>query len=132
MNNSEKDLETIKNKKSILTVRRVITFKTQMIILPDGKDIVDIVAGEPGPKSDITYSEKIAALSHNKNLRRQSHQGEDLITTPIKKQRNRELTSEQNRKIKHFRFAEFLSNIELGQSKVCPRQISVKSKEMSE
>jgi len=24
------------------------TFKTQMIILPDGKDIVDIVAGEPG------------------------------------------------------------------------------------
>lgn len=30
------------------------TFKSQMIILPDGSDIVDAVAGEPGPKSDIT------------------------------------------------------------------------------
>ena len=30
------------------------TFKTQMIILPDGRDIVDVVAGEPGPPSDIT------------------------------------------------------------------------------
>jgi len=25
-----------------------------MIILPSGRDIVDVVAGEPGPKSDIT------------------------------------------------------------------------------
>ncbi|WP_309476498.1 transposase family protein [Scytonema millei] len=30
------------------------TFKSQMIILLNGSDIVDIVAGEPGPKSDIT------------------------------------------------------------------------------
>jgi hypothetical protein len=30
------------------------TFKTQMVILPNGRDIVDVVAGEPGPKSDIT------------------------------------------------------------------------------
>lgn len=30
------------------------TFKSQMIILPNGIDIVDVVAGEPGPKSDIT------------------------------------------------------------------------------
>jgi hypothetical protein len=27
---------------------------SQMIILPGGKDIVDVVAGEPEPKSDIT------------------------------------------------------------------------------
>jgi len=26
-----------------------------MIILPDGKDIVDIVAGEPGPKKRYNY-----------------------------------------------------------------------------
>lgn len=25
-----------------------------MIVMPDGRDIVDIVAGEPGPESDIT------------------------------------------------------------------------------
>ncbi|MEH1965969.1 transposase family protein [Nostoc sp.] len=30
------------------------TFKTQIIILPDASDIVDVIAGEPGPKSDIT------------------------------------------------------------------------------
>ena len=30
------------------------TFKSQMIILPDATDIVDVIAGEPGPKSDIT------------------------------------------------------------------------------
>ncbi|MGL4619225.1 transposase family protein [Chroococcidiopsis sp.] len=30
------------------------TFKTQMIIWSTGRDIVDVVAGLPGPKSDIT------------------------------------------------------------------------------
>jgi len=30
------------------------TFKSQIIILPDAKDIVDVIAGVPGPKSDIT------------------------------------------------------------------------------
>jgi len=29
------------------------TMKNQLIVLPDGKDIVDVVAGEAGPKSDI-------------------------------------------------------------------------------
>jgi hypothetical protein len=33
--------------------------------MPDGKDIVDIVAGEPGPKSDITlfreYRERVGS-----------------------------------------------------------------------
>lgn len=30
------------------------TFKSQMTILPDATDIVDVIAGEPGTKSDIT------------------------------------------------------------------------------
>jgi hypothetical protein len=30
------------------------TFKSQMIMRPDGRDIVDVVTGEPGTKSDIT------------------------------------------------------------------------------
>jgi len=29
------------------------TRKGQLIVLPNGKDIVDVVAGKPGPKSDI-------------------------------------------------------------------------------
>ena len=30
------------------------TFKNQITVLPDGQDIVDVITGEPGPKSDIT------------------------------------------------------------------------------
>ena len=30
------------------------TFKNQITVLPSGKDIVDVIAGAPGPKSDIT------------------------------------------------------------------------------
>ena len=30
------------------------TRKGQLIVLPNGKDIVDIKAGKPGPKSDIS------------------------------------------------------------------------------
>ncbi len=29
------------------------TLKNQLIVLPDAKDIVDVTAGAPGPKSDI-------------------------------------------------------------------------------
>ncbi|AHJ28919.1 transposase [Nodularia spumigena CCY9414] len=29
------------------------TRKSQLIVLPNGRDIVDVVAGEPGRKSDI-------------------------------------------------------------------------------
>ncbi|MBW4636607.1 MAG: transposase family protein [Iphinoe sp. HA4291-MV1] len=29
------------------------TLKNQLIVLPNGTDIVDVVAGKPGPKSDI-------------------------------------------------------------------------------
>ncbi|QXE26048.1 transposase [Richelia sinica FACHB-800] len=34
--------------------KKTHTRKSQLIVLPNGKDIVDIVAGKPGPKSDIT------------------------------------------------------------------------------
>ncbi|UKP01140.1 transposase [Nostoc sp. UHCC 0870] len=73
------------------------TFKTQMIILPDASDIVDVVAGEPGPKSDITlfreYRSEFDAKQRFKGDK--AYLGEDLITTPIKKPRNQELTTEQ-------------------------------------
>jgi len=49
MNKSEKDLEIIQEK-YYSGKRSNHTFKTQMIILPSGRDIVD-VAGEPGPKA---------------------------------------------------------------------------------
>jgi len=77
--------------------------KTQMIILPDGKDIVDIVAG--GTKKRYNYiprkSQSLWATTKFKGDK--AYQGEDLITTPIKKQRNRELRANKIAKIKHFR-----------------------------
>ena len=73
------------------------TFKSQIIIMPDGRDIVDVVAGEPGPKSDITlFREYRSEFDPQQRFKGdKAYVGEDLITTPIKKPRNRELTTEQ-------------------------------------
>ncbi|MDZ7962458.1 MAG: transposase family protein [Aulosira sp. DedQUE10] len=75
-----------------------------MIIMPDGRDIVDVVAGEPGPKSDITifreYRSKFDPQQKFKGDK--AYLGEDLITTPIKKPNNRELTTEQKEQNKAF------------------------------
>jgi hypothetical protein len=73
------------------------TFKTQMVILPDGRDIVDVVAGEPGPKSDITlFRENRDRFNTKQKFKGDlGYIGEDLIETPIKKPRNGELTIEQ-------------------------------------
>jgi hypothetical protein len=46
------------------------TFKSQMIIMPDGRDIVDVVAGEPGPKSDITlFREYRSEFDHQQRFK---------------------------------------------------------------
>ncbi|MFE1746791.1 transposase family protein [Coleofasciculus sp. H7-2] len=80
------------------------TFKSQMIILPDGKDIVDVIAGEPGPKSDITlFRENRERFDPKQKFKGDlADQGEELITNPIKKLRNRELTTEQKEQNKEF------------------------------
>nr|ADO19029.1 hypothetical protein Nfla_2602 [Nostoc flagelliforme str. Sunitezuoqi] len=80
------------------------TFKSQIIILPNGKDIVDVIAGEPGPKSDITlFRENRERFDPKQKFKGDlAYQGEDVITTPIKKPRNRELTTEQKSQNKEF------------------------------
>lgn len=80
------------------------TFKNQMIILPDGSDIVDVVAGKPGPKSDITlFREYRSEFDPQQRFKGdKAYIGEDLITTPMKKPRNRELTTEQKAQNKVF------------------------------
>ncbi|MEH2138631.1 transposase family protein [Nostoc sp.] len=80
------------------------TFKTQMIILPNGRDIVDVVAGEPGPKSDINlFRENRARFDTKQKFKGDlAYKGEDLIDTPIKKPKNRELTTEQKKENKEF------------------------------
>jgi len=80
------------------------TFKSQMIIMPDGRDIVDVVAGEPGPKSDITiFREYRSEFDPQQRFKGdKAYLGEDLITTPIKKPKNKELTTEQKSQNKAF------------------------------
>jgi hypothetical protein len=73
------------------------TFKNQVIVLPKGADIVDVVVGKPGPMSDI----KICRQTLNKFAYQQAFSGdkayigEPQITTPQKKPKNGQLTEEQ-------------------------------------
>ncbi|MCC5633012.1 transposase [Nostoc sphaeroides CHAB 2801] len=80
------------------------TFKSQIIIMPDGKGIVDVVAGEPGTKSDITmFRENRDNFDPKQSFKGDlGYLGEDLIDTPIKKPRNKELTSDQKKSNKAF------------------------------
>lgn len=72
------------------------TFKSQIIILPDARDIVDVVAGEPGPKSDITiFRENRDHFAPKQSFKGDlGYVGEDLIDTPIKKARNGQLITD--------------------------------------
>lgn len=80
------------------------TFKTQIIILPDARDIVDVVAGQPGPKSDITlFRENRDSFDPKQNFKGDlGYLGEELIDTPIKTPRNGELTTDQKKENKEF------------------------------
>lgn len=80
------------------------TFKSQIIILPDGSEIVDVVAGKPGPNSDITiFRENRSTLDVNQRFKGDlAYQGEDLIDTPIKKPKKGELTMEQKEENQKF------------------------------
>ena len=80
------------------------TFKSQIIILPDARDIVDIIAGEPGPKSDITlFRENRDSFDQKQKFKGDlGYIGEDLIDTPIKKPRNGKLTIDQKKQNKEF------------------------------
>ena len=67
------------------------------MVLPKGKDIVDVVVGQPGPISDI----KICRQTLNRFKQEQflsgdkAYVGESQITTPSKKPKNGELTDSQ-------------------------------------
>ncbi|MGF1566804.1 MAG: transposase family protein [Nodosilinea sp.] len=73
------------------------TFKSRYIVLPKGKDIVDVILGEPGPKSDISQFRKAQSkLSPRQRFRGDTgYQGEVNIATPHQQTKNRKLTSEE-------------------------------------
>ena len=80
------------------------TIKGQLIVLPNGKDIVDVVAGKPGPKSDINLFRETKNKFDNKQKFSgdKAYQGEELMKTPTKKTKKQELTSEQKEKNKEL------------------------------
>lgn len=80
------------------------TFKSQIIILPDASDIVDVIAGEPGPKSDITlFRENRDIFDPQQKFKGDlGYQGEELIATPIKTLRNSQLTRDQKKENQEF------------------------------
>lgn len=73
------------------------TFKNQLITLPEGKDIVDVIVGATGPTSDIslfrTQQSKFAVEQLFEGDK--AYVGAAQITTPHKKPRQRELTKQQ-------------------------------------
>ena len=93
------------------------TFKNQLISLPLGQDIVDVVAGELGPKSDIKICrEHLHKFDDRQTFKGdKAYVGESQITTPKKKPKNGELTPEQkaeNKQISSVRiFIEHLIRI---------------------
>lgn len=70
------------------------TMKNQLIVLPSGKDIVDVVTGQPGAKSDINiFRERKDNFSREqKFIGDKAYEGESQITSPQKKPKGGELT----------------------------------------
>lgn len=73
------------------------TFKNQITVLPGGQDIVDVIAGEPGPKSDITlFREGQKDFDENQKFQGdKGYQGELSIKTATKKPKKGELSISQ-------------------------------------
>ena len=80
------------------------TFKNQLTLLPNGQDIVDIIAGEPGPKSDITlFRQGKKGFSFNQKYQGyKGYIGERSIKSPTKKPKKGELRTDQKSKNKEM------------------------------
>lgn len=82
--------------------KQMHTFKGQIIVLPKGKDIVDLAAGEMGPKHDLTLfreqRDKFDPLQRFKGDK--AYAGEPSISIPHKKTKSRDLTEAQKQENK--------------------------------
>ncbi|WP_324282146.1 transposase family protein [Cyanobacterium aponinum UTEX 3221] len=113
----ERSLDYEQQKKHYSGKKKKHTFKNQIICLPRGEDIVDVVAGEQGRKADITIWRENANKFDEKQKFSgdKAYVGEPQIRTPKKKPKNGELTQEekeQNKEISSERiFVEYLIRI---------------------
>jgi hypothetical protein len=93
----ERPSEHLEQKKYYSGKQKKHTFKNQLIVLPRGKDIVDVVIGEYGPKSDINICRKTLKKFQPEQqlIGDKAYVGEPQIVTPSKKPKNNELTDDQ-------------------------------------
>lgn len=72
--------------------------------MPQAEDLVDVIIGDPGPKSDINQFR--ASLSNFASEQKfkgdKAYIGERQISTPHKKRKNQELTPEQKQENQEF------------------------------
>ena len=75
------------------------TKKNQVIVMPSGKEIVDVVVGETGATVDIKiWRNQRASLEPSQRFQGdKAYVGEPLIDTPHKKSRGRDITPAQKR-----------------------------------
>ena len=75
------------------------TKKNQVIVMPSGKEIVDVVVGETGATIDIKiWRKQRSSLEPSQRFQGdKAYVGEPLINTPHKKHQGRPLTPAQNR-----------------------------------
>ena len=73
------------------------TLKSQLVGLPNGKDIIDVEVGFPGPTSDINlFREQQKKFDAEQEFEGdKGYQGGKNITTPHKKKRNQQLNEQQ-------------------------------------
>ncbi len=98
----ERPLDNQEQKKYYSGKKKTHTFKNQVIVMPNGKEIVDVVVGYTGATSDITlWRERRQELGNNQKYRGdKAYIGETAINTPHKKPINQELSpqkKEENR-----------------------------------
>jgi hypothetical protein len=93
----ERPLDYQQQKEYYSGKKKYHTLKTQFITLPQGKDIVDVVVGYTGPKSDIKlFQEHKNIFSKEQTFSGdKAYIGDCQITTPQKKPKNGELTCSQ-------------------------------------
>lgn len=80
------------------------TFKSQVVSLPQGKDIVDVTAGAKGPTSDISlFRERQSKFAPGQGFDGdKAYVGADNVQTPHKKPRGKALTPQQQAENKEF------------------------------
>ena len=80
------------------------TLKNQLIVLPNGAEIVDVTVGKPGPSSDINlFRARQAEFAANQKFKGdKGYIGEVQIETPHKKPKKQELTPKQKEENKQM------------------------------